>query len=97
VDARLPLRAILAIPWYALRSRRVRAWLLHTRFGREGVQVQKLAVSLGSNCVSPRGLFAAAFVGLAITGLIVALTGYDTSASFRPVRFIATASHTCDP
>jgi hypothetical protein len=25
--------------------------------------------------------------------LIVAITGYDTSASFRPVRFMATASH----
>ena len=95
MDARLPLRAILAMPWYALTPRRVRSRFLHTRFGREGVQVQKLAVSLGSNCVSPGGLFATAFVGLASTGLIVAITGYDTLASFRPVRLIATASHTC--
>jgi hypothetical protein len=33
---------------------------------------QKLAVGLGSNAVSPSGLFAAAFVGLAITGFTAA-------------------------
>ena len=56
------------MPWYALTPRRVRSRFLHTRFGREGVQVQKFAMSLGSNCISPGGLFATAFVGLASTG-----------------------------
>src|SRR5437764_4139926 len=55
---------------------------------------QKLAGGVGSNPVGPGGLFWAAFVGLAITGLIVAITEYYTSASFRPVKAIANASQT---
>jgi K(+)-stimulated pyrophosphate-energized sodium pump len=55
---------------------------------------QNPAVGATSNPVGPGGLFWAAFVGLAITGLIVAITEYYTSASFRPVKLIATASQT---
>src|SRR5919198_1331715 len=55
---------------------------------------QKVAVGATSNFVGPGGLFWAAFVGLAITGLIVAIPQYYTSASFRPVKLIATASQT---
>jgi K(+)-stimulated pyrophosphate-energized sodium pump len=55
---------------------------------------QKLAGGVGSNPVGPGGLFWAAFVGLVITGLIVAITEYYTSASFRPVKAIANASQT---
>src|ERR687885_465814 len=55
---------------------------------------QKLAGGVVSNSVGPGGLFWAAFVGLVITGLIVVITEYYTSASFRPVKAIANASQT---
>ncbi len=52
------------------------------------------AAALPNNPVSPLGLFIAALVGLVITGLIVVITEYYTSASFNPVRQIAVASQT---
>ncbi len=52
------------------------------------------AVGGAGNGVSPAGLFAAALVGLVITGLLVVITEYYTSASYAPVRGIATASQT---
>ncbi len=51
-------------------------------------------ITAAANSVTPGGLFAAALVGLVITGLIVAITEYYTSASFAPVKAIATASQT---
>ena len=47
-----------------------------------------------TNGVSAGGLFLATVVGLMITGLLVAITEYYTSASYRPVKLIATASQT---
>ncbi len=47
-----------------------------------------------TNAASPGGLYVAVLVGLVITGLLVAITEYYTSASYRPVRRIASASQT---
>ncbi len=44
--------------------------------------------------VSPFGIFASAVVGLVITGLLVVITEYYTSAAYAPVRGIANASQT---
>ncbi len=52
------------------------------------------AIGGAGNGVNPAGLFAAALVGLVITGLLVVITEYYTSASYAPVRSIATASQT---
>ena len=56
---------------------------------------RKRAVGLTSDPVSPEGLSAATCVGLAITGLTVAITQYYTSVSFGPVvKANASASQT---
>ncbi len=47
-----------------------------------------------TNAASPGGLYVAVLVGLVITGLLVAITEYYTSASYPPVRRIAWASQT---
>ncbi len=47
-----------------------------------------------SNAASATGFFLAAVVGLVITGLLVVITEYYTSASYAPVRSIADASRT---
>lgn len=44
--------------------------------------------------VNWQGLFGAALVGLVITGLLVLITEYYTSASYKPVKRIASASQT---
>ena len=44
--------------------------------------------------LSSGGLYVCALVGLAITGLLVVVTDYYTSAGFRPVKTIAEASRT---
>jgi K(+)-stimulated pyrophosphate-energized sodium pump len=43
---------------------------------------------------SPVQLYLAALIGLAMTGVVVAITNYYTSTAFRPVRRIALASET---
>ncbi len=43
---------------------------------------------------TPMGVFTTAFIGLALTGLIVMITEYFTSKSFNPVKHIAAASVT---
>jgi K(+)-stimulated pyrophosphate-energized sodium pump len=43
---------------------------------------------------STNSLYAAALVGLALTGLVVLITNYYTSTAYRPVRKIAKASET---
>jgi K(+)-stimulated pyrophosphate-energized sodium pump len=48
----------------------------------------------GQTTYTPNQLYLAALIGLAMTGVIVAITNYYTSTSFRPVRKIALASET---
>ena len=48
----------------------------------------------GQSTYSPNQLYLAALIGLAMTGVIVAITNYYTSTAFRPVRKIALASET---
>jgi K(+)-stimulated pyrophosphate-energized sodium pump len=52
------------------------------------------SASGATNAASAGGLYVAVLVGLVITGLLVAITEYYTSASYRPVRRIANASQT---
>jgi len=48
----------------------------------------------GQSIYTANQLYLAALIGLAMTGIIVAITNYYTSISFRPVRKIALASET---
>ncbi len=52
------------------------------------------AIQIGQATYQPGQLYLAALVGLGMTGVIVAITNYYTSTSFRPVRSIALASET---
>src|SRR5271165_1942809 len=52
------------------------------------------AIQIGQATYEPGRLYLAALVGLAMTGVIVAITNYYTSMSFKPVRRIALASET---
>ncbi len=52
------------------------------------------AIQIGQVTYQPGRLYLAALVGLAMTGVIVAITNYYTSMSFKPVRRIALASET---
>ncbi|HKM58355.1 MAG TPA: sodium-translocating pyrophosphatase [Chthoniobacterales bacterium] len=52
------------------------------------------AIQIGQATYGPGRLYLAALVGLAMTGVIVAITNYYTSMSFKPVRRIALASET---
>jgi K(+)-stimulated pyrophosphate-energized sodium pump len=52
------------------------------------------AIQIGQAAYQPGQLYLAALVGLGMTGVIVAITNYYTSTSFRPVRSIALASET---
>jgi K(+)-stimulated pyrophosphate-energized sodium pump len=51
-------------------------------------------IQAGQSMFTANQLYLAALVGLAMTGIIVAITNYYTSMSFRPVRKIALASET---
>jgi K(+)-stimulated pyrophosphate-energized sodium pump len=51
-------------------------------------------IEVGSSTYTPNQLYLAALIGLAMTGVIVTITNYYTSMSFRPVRKIALASET---
>ncbi len=51
-------------------------------------------IQMGQSTYEPVQLYLAALVGLGMTGVIVAITNYYTSTSFRPVRNIALASET---
>jgi K(+)-stimulated pyrophosphate-energized sodium pump len=51
-------------------------------------------IQVGNSTYSPGQLYLAALIGLAMTGVIVAITNYYTSTAFRPVRKIAQASET---
>jgi K(+)-stimulated pyrophosphate-energized sodium pump len=52
------------------------------------------AIQIGQASYQPGQLYLAALVGLAMTGVIVVITNYYTSTSFKPVRRIALASET---
>jgi K(+)-stimulated pyrophosphate-energized sodium pump len=52
------------------------------------------AIQIGQATYQPGRLYIAALVGLAMTSVIVAITNYYTSMSFKPVRRIALASET---
>jgi K(+)-stimulated pyrophosphate-energized sodium pump len=52
------------------------------------------AIQIGQVTYQPGRLYIAALVGLAMTSVIVAITNYYTSMSFKPVRRIALASET---
>ena len=49
---------------------------------------------IGGVATTGGGLFGCALVGLAVTGLLVVITEYYTSTSYRPVRSIANSSTT---
>jgi K(+)-stimulated pyrophosphate-energized sodium pump len=51
-------------------------------------------IQVGNSTCTPGQLYLAALIGLAMTGVIVAITNYYTSTAFRPVRKIAQASET---
>ena len=51
-------------------------------------------LSIDNVPVDPMRFFAAAMVGLVVTGLIVVITEYYTSTSYAPVKYIAKASET---
>jgi K(+)-stimulated pyrophosphate-energized sodium pump len=51
-------------------------------------------VQIGDATVSGASMFCCALVGLAVTGLLVWITEYYTSTSYRPVRSVAKASTT---
>ena len=51
-------------------------------------------IQIGQASYQPGQLYLAALVGLAMTGVIVAITNYYTSTAFKPVRRIALASET---
>jgi K(+)-stimulated pyrophosphate-energized sodium pump len=51
-------------------------------------------IQAGQSTFTANQLYLAALIGLAMTGIIVAITNYYTSMSFRPVRKIALASET---
>ena len=51
-------------------------------------------IQIGEATYASTQLYLAALVGLAMTGIIVVITNYYTSKSFRPVRAIAQASET---
>jgi K(+)-stimulated pyrophosphate-energized sodium pump len=51
-------------------------------------------IDAGQAVYTPNQLYMAALIGLAMTGVIVGITNYYTSTSFRPVRKIALASET---
>ncbi len=53
-----------------------------------------LATSMGVESGAVLRLYGAALVGLALTGIIMMVTDYYTSTSFRPVRHLAAASTT---
>jgi K(+)-stimulated pyrophosphate-energized sodium pump len=52
------------------------------------------AIQIGQTTYASSQLYLAALVGLAMTGIIVVITNYYTSKSFKPVRSIAQASET---
>src|SRR5579871_1922750 len=51
-------------------------------------------ISVGDLTINGGALYVCALVGLAVTGLIVIITEYYTSTSYRPVRSVAQASTT---
>ncbi|MBV9617427.1 MAG: sodium-translocating pyrophosphatase [Ktedonobacteraceae bacterium] len=52
------------------------------------------SIHIGTKTVTAQNLYLASLVGLAMTGIIVAITNYYTSTSYLPVRRIARASET---
>ena len=51
-------------------------------------------LTMGDSTLTGTSLFVCALVGLAVTGLLVWITEYYTSTSFRPVKSVAKASET---
>src|SRR6478672_1568091 len=51
-------------------------------------------IQIGQNTYTSGQIYLATLVGLAMTGIIVAITNYYTSTAFKPVRNIALASET---
>jgi K(+)-stimulated pyrophosphate-energized sodium pump len=51
-------------------------------------------IQVGNSTYTPGQLYLAALIGLAMTGVIVAITNYYTSTAYSPVRKIAQASET---
>jgi K(+)-stimulated pyrophosphate-energized sodium pump len=51
-------------------------------------------IQIGQSTYTSGQLYLATLIGLAMTGVIVAITNYYTSAAFKPVRRIALASET---
>ena len=77
--------AVLSVPaiWFAID------YALSGGFGLGGMETP-----IGDQAYTGRTLFYCGFLGLVITGLIIWITEYYTSTSFRPVRSIAQASVT---
>src|SRR5437868_15098397 len=53
-----------------------------------------IVVEFSGNMRSPTDLYFASLIGLLMTGIVVVITNYYTSMSYRPVRKIAQASET---
>jgi len=51
-------------------------------------------MKVGDLLITPERIFGASLIGLAMTGLVVAITNYYTSTHYNPVRHIARASET---
>ena len=74
--------------------RRERARLGHSLLAGDALAFSGRRHDRRRRCEPPNDLYFASLVGLLMTGIVVVITNYYTSMSYRPVRKIAKASET---